>query len=69
LRFGTAPDAEETEKARCISAAFPKLFVFREAGMQVPLVIISCPSPKTAALPSCLPLGIKDSLNEDCDAF
>jgi hypothetical protein len=26
LRFGTAPAAEESEKVRCSSAGFPKLF-------------------------------------------
>jgi hypothetical protein len=64
LRFGTAPAAEESKKARCSSAAFPKLFIFREGGMQVPLVTMSCPSPRTAAPRPCLPLGIKDSLKE-----
>jgi hypothetical protein len=39
--------------------------MFKEAGMQVPLVTMSCPSLRTAAPPPCLPLGIKDSLKED----
>jgi hypothetical protein len=39
--------------------------MFREAGTQVPLVTMSCPSPRTIAPPPCLPLGIKDSLKED----
>jgi hypothetical protein len=52
-------------KARCSSsAAFPKLFMFREAVMQVSPVTMSHPFPRTAA-PPCLPLGIKDSLKED----
>jgi hypothetical protein len=29
--------------ARCSTAAFPKLFMFREVAMQVSLVTISCP--------------------------
>jgi hypothetical protein len=33
--------------------------------MQVPLVTMSCPFPRTAAPPRCLPLDIKDSLKED----
>jgi hypothetical protein len=39
--------------------------MFREAGMQVPLVTLSHPSPRTAAPPPCLPLGIKDLQKED----
>jgi hypothetical protein len=35
----------------------------REAGTQVSAVIMSYPSPKTAA-PPCLPLGIRDPLKE-----
>jgi hypothetical protein len=31
-------------KAKCSTAAFPKLFTFREEGMQVSLVTMSCPS-------------------------
>jgi hypothetical protein len=34
-------------------------------GMQVPLVTMSHPSPRTIAPPPCLPLDIKDSLRED----
>jgi hypothetical protein len=51
-------------KGKCRKAASPKLFMFREAGMQVSPVTMSCPSPRTAA-PPCLPLDIKDSLKED----
>jgi hypothetical protein len=43
MRFGTAPAAEESEKARCSSAAFPKLFMFREVEMQVSLVTVLLP--------------------------
>jgi hypothetical protein len=35
--------AEESKKERCSSAAFLKLFMFREAGTQVPLVTMSDP--------------------------
>jgi hypothetical protein len=54
-------------KAKCSTAAFSKLFTFREVGMQVPLVTMSRPSQRTAAPPPCLPLYIKDSLKEDRD--
>jgi hypothetical protein len=40
-------------------------WLFREAGIQVPLVTMSCPSLRTAAPPPCLPLGIKVLLKED----
>jgi hypothetical protein len=59
--FGRAPAPEEREKAKCSTAAFPKLFTVREAGPQVSLVTMTHPSPRTAAPPPCLPLGIKDS--------
>jgi hypothetical protein len=67
--FGTAPAAEEMEKAKCSTAAFPKLFTFREVRMQVSLVSVSLPSPRTVAAPPCLPLDIKDSLKEDRRLF
>jgi hypothetical protein len=44
------------------------LFTFREAGRQVSPVTMSCFSWRTAA-PPCLPLGIKDSLEEDVRHF
>jgi hypothetical protein len=65
LRFGTASATEESKKARCSSAAFPKLFTFREVRTQVSSVTMSCPSPRTVALPPCLPPDIKDSLKKD----
>jgi hypothetical protein len=40
------------------------LFAFREAGMQVSPVTMSCPSPKASA-PLCLPLFIKGPLKEE----
>jgi hypothetical protein len=49
---------------KCRIAASPKLFMFREAGTQVSLVTMSHPSLRTTA-PPCLPLDIKDSLEED----
>jgi hypothetical protein len=61
-----SPAAEESEKARCSSAASPKLFTFRETGMQVSLVAMSHP-PQTVALPPPLPLGIKDPLKENME--
>jgi hypothetical protein len=42
----------------------PAQLLFLNCLTQVPLVMVSCPSPKTPALP-CLQLGIKDSLKED----
>jgi hypothetical protein len=42
--FGTASAAEENKKAKCRTAAFPKLFTFREVGTQVSLVMMSGPS-------------------------
>jgi hypothetical protein len=66
--FGTAPASEENE-AKCSTAAFPKLFMFREVGSQVSLVTMSCPSLRTVAPPPCLPLDIKDSLKEDTRFF
>jgi hypothetical protein len=38
------------------------LFTFKEVGMQVSLVTMSHPSPRTVALSPCLLLDIKDSL-------
>jgi hypothetical protein len=61
--------AMEDSEAECSTAAFPKLFMFREAGMQVSLVTMSHPSPRTVAPPSCLPLDIKDWLEEDRSCF
>jgi hypothetical protein len=47
------------------------LFTFRvqRNGRQVSIVTMSCPSPRTVALPPCLPLDIKDSLKEDVRLF
>jgi hypothetical protein len=42
--------------------------MFREAGKKVPLVTMSCPSLRTAAL-LYLPLDIKHSLKEDVRLF
>jgi hypothetical protein len=49
-------------EAKFSTGGFPKLFTFREVGMQVSLVTLSCPSWKTVAPPPSLPLDIKDSL-------
>jgi hypothetical protein len=51
------------------TAVFPKLFTFREVGMQVSLVTVSHPSLSTAAPPPPLPLDIKDWLKEDGKFF
>jgi hypothetical protein len=67
--FGTALAAAESEKAICSTAAFSKLFVFREAGMQVSLVTVSGASLRAVAPPLCLPLNIKDLLKEDKSFF
>jgi hypothetical protein len=57
------PQPQKREK--CIKAAFPKMFPFREVGSQVSLVTVSHPSLRTVVPPPCLPLDIKDSLKED----
>jgi hypothetical protein len=54
--FGMAP-AAEGGKAKCSTAAFPKLFT------------MSRPSLRTVAPLPCLPLDIKDSLKEDMRLF
>jgi hypothetical protein len=63
--FGTTPAAE----AKFSTAAFLKLFMFREIGIWVSLVKMSRPSLRTVAPPPCLPLDIKDSLKEDTVFF
>jgi hypothetical protein len=55
-------------KAKCSTAAFPKLFMFREVGLQVFLVTMSCLSLRIVP-PPCFPLDIKDSLKEDAGFF
>jgi hypothetical protein len=67
--FGMASATEETKRQKCSTAAFPKLFTFREVGMQVSLVTMSRPSPRTVAPPPCLPVDIQDSLKEDARVF
>jgi hypothetical protein len=52
-------------EAKCSTAAFSKLFTFREVGMQVSLVTMSLPFWRTVAPPPCLSLDIKDWLKED----
>jgi hypothetical protein len=59
------PQPQKRAKAKCSTAAFTKLFTFREVGTQVSLVTMSHPSPRTVAPPPCLPLYIKDSLKKD----
>jgi hypothetical protein len=64
-----APAAEESEKAKCSTAAFPKLFVFGGVGSQVSPVTMSCLSLRNVALFPCLPLDIKDLLRENVRFF
>jgi hypothetical protein len=64
LQAEIGTDSPSRKRGKCRTAAFPKLVTFREAGMQVPLVTMSHPSPRTIGSPPCLPLGIKDSLKE-----
>jgi hypothetical protein len=59
------PQLQKRAKAKCSTAAFLKLFMFREVGMQVSLVTMSRSSPRTVAPPPCLPLYIKVLLKED----
>jgi hypothetical protein len=59
------PQLQKTVRGKMHTAAFPKLFTFREVGMQVSLVTMSHPSPRTVAPPPCLPLDIKDVLKKD----
>jgi hypothetical protein len=56
--------AQPQKSAKCSTAAFPKLFTFREVRMQVSLVTMSHPSQRTVALPPCLPLDITDFLED-----
>jgi hypothetical protein len=67
--FGKTPPTKESEKAKCSTDVFPKLFTFREVGTQVSFVAMSCPSLITVAPPPCLPLGIKELLKEDRKFF
>jgi hypothetical protein len=59
----------EEREAESSSVAFPKLFTYREVGMQVSLVTMSHPSQRTVAPPPCLPLDTKDSLKEEARVF
>jgi hypothetical protein len=63
------PRHRREREAKYSTAAFPKLFTFREVGRQVSPVTRSCPSLRTVTLPPCLPLDIKDSLKEDVGFF
>jgi hypothetical protein len=49
--------------------AIRKLFKFREAETQIPIVTMSCSSLITVAPPPCLPLDLKDLLKEDSRPF
>jgi hypothetical protein len=67
--FGKSPAAEESERQKCSTAAFHRLFMFREVGTQVSLVTMSRSSLRTVAPPPCIPLHIKDLLKEDVEVF
>jgi hypothetical protein len=60
--FGMALATEKKQHS-----CFTKLF--REGGMQVSLVTMSCSSPRTVTPPCCFLLDIKDSLKEDTRFF
>jgi hypothetical protein len=62
-------ERERERETKCSTAAFPKLFMFTEVGMQVSLVTMSHPSQRTVAPPPCLPLDTKDSLKEEARVF
>jgi hypothetical protein len=65
--IGTAPAAEEREKMRCSSADFPKMFMFRKAG--VPLVTMTHPPLlENSCSTSLFTTGYK-RLTEGCKAF
>jgi hypothetical protein len=50
---------QQQKSAKCNTAAFPKVFTFIKVGMQISLVTMSRPSPRTVAPSPCLPLDIK----------
>jgi hypothetical protein len=62
-----SPSRRREQEAKCSTAAFPKLFTFRERE-QVSLVTMSLSSPRTVAPPPCLPLGIRLA-EEGCEGF
>jgi hypothetical protein len=66
--FGV-PQLRRELSAKCSTAAFPKLFKFRQVESQVSLVTMPRPSLRTVAPPPCLPLDVKDLLKEDMKFF
>jgi hypothetical protein len=56
---------QQQKSAKCNTAAFPKVFTFIKVGMQISLVTMSRPSPRTVAPSPCLPLYVKDLLKEE----
>jgi hypothetical protein len=62
LKFGTVPATEESKKARCSSAAFPKLF--RSRNTCFPFYSVAALL-RNIASPPWLSLGIKDLLKEE----
>jgi hypothetical protein len=63
--FGTAPATEESKKAQCSSAAFPKLLCSEKQEHRFLLLQCHTPPWRTVAHLPCLPLIIKDSQKED----
>jgi hypothetical protein len=63
------PQLQKGAKTKCSTVAFPKLSTFREVGMQVSLVTMSCSFLRTVTPFPCLPLDIKDLLKEDTRGF
>jgi hypothetical protein len=60
--------ATEREKAKCSTAAFPKLFTFREIDNR--FLLLKCHAlPENYCSTSCLPLDIKDLMKEDMRVF
>jgi hypothetical protein len=58
------------KSAKCSTAAFPKLFAFRERSWNTGFSSYNVtPLPRTVAPPPCLPLDITDSLKEDVRFF
>jgi hypothetical protein len=63
------PQLQKGVKAKCSTAAFPKLFTFREVESRFLFLQCHAPSLRTAALPPCSPLDIRDPLREDRGFF
>jgi hypothetical protein len=68
--FGMAPAAEENEKAKCSTAAFPKLFMFRERSRKTGFSCYNVtPLPQNRCSASLFPTGYKRLLKEEARFF